>query len=215
MNRIGRITTLAFLVLVGACASLTKKEPFTTYAPRYAPAAGAASGAAVRWQLAIDTPLSSDTLDSSRMLVMPSPGALETYKGGRWVDTAPLMLRALLIQAFQSTNRIAGVGALTSGMHADFVLAIDLYDFETRYEGATPRATIRLNARLIDQSRNRVTAARTFDGGAPVSGTTAAAASVAFEQALNTLLPEIVGWTLESGEAAFANSARSSPSSAQ
>lgn len=208
MNRSGRITTLALLVLLCACASLTKKEPFTTYAPRYSPAQNAASGAPVRWQLSIDTPLSSDALDSTRMLVMPSPGALETYRNGRWADTAPLMLRALLLQAFQSTNRIAGVGALTSGIHGDFLLAIDLYDFQTQYVDGSPRATIRLNAKLIDQSLNRVTAARTFDGGAPVAGATAADASAAFEQALDELLPQIVAWSLDSGEAAWAKSPR-------
>ena len=95
MNRSGRIATLAVLVLVGACASLTKKEPFTTYSPRYTPPPAATTGAPVGWQLSIDTPLASDALDSTRMLVMPSPGALETYKGGRWADTAPLVLRTL------------------------------------------------------------------------------------------------------------------------
>lgn len=213
MNRSGRITTLALLVLVGACASLTKREPFTTYSPRYTPAEDAANGARVRWQLSIDTPMSSDALTSTRMLVMPTPGALETYKGSRWADTAPLLLRAMLIQAFQSTNRIEGVGALTSGMHGDFLLSIDLYDFETQYVDGAPRATIRLNAKLTDQSLNRVTAARSFDGGAPVAGTTAAEASVAFEQALNVLLPQIVAWTLESGETAWAKSARASSTS--
>jgi cholesterol transport system auxiliary component len=122
MIRPGRILTLALLVLVGACASLTKKEPFTTYSPRSAPQPAAAGASRVDWQLAIDTPLASDTLDTSRMLVMPSPGAIETYKGGRWSDTAPLVLRTLLIQAFQDSGRIVGVGAVASGLHGDFVL---------------------------------------------------------------------------------------------
>ena len=140
MIRPGRILTLALLVLVGACASLTKKEPFTTYSPRYAPQPAAAGASRVDWQLAIDTPLASDTLDTSRMLVMPSPGAIETYKGGRWSDTAPLVLRTLLIQAFQDSGRIVGVGAVASGLHGDFVLSIDLYDFETQYRDGAPHA---------------------------------------------------------------------------
>ncbi|MET0232962.1 MAG: ABC-type transport auxiliary lipoprotein family protein [Rhodanobacteraceae bacterium] len=217
MNRSGRVTTLALLVLLGACASFTKKEPFTTYSPRYTPTQANASASAtpVRWQLSIDTPLASDTLDSSRMLVMPSPGALETYRNARWADTTPLLLRSLLIQAFQDSKRIEGVGAVTSAIHGDFLLTIDLYDFETQYAGGAPRATIRLNAKLVDQSLNRVTAARMFESGAPVSGTTAADASVAFEQALNELLPQIVAWSLEAGETAWGKSARSSSTSAR
>ncbi|HJT96721.1 MAG TPA: ABC-type transport auxiliary lipoprotein family protein [Rhodanobacteraceae bacterium] len=212
MSRTGRLTTLVVLLLLGACASLTKKEPFTTYSPRYT-ASPKADGTPVRWQLSVDTPLASDAIDTTRMLVMPMPGALEAYKGGRWADTAPLLLRSLLIQAFQDSNRIAAVGAVTSGLHGDFLLAIDLYDFETQYESGSPRATIRLNAKLVDQSLNRVTAAHTFDGSAPVAGAGAAEASAAFEQALGELLPQIVAWTLDSGETAWTKSARSSSTS--
>ena len=102
-------------------------------------------GKPVDWQLAIDTPLAGDALDTSRMLVMPTPGALETYKGGRWADTPPLVLRGLLIEAFQQTGRIAGVGAITSGLHADYTMTIDLYDFEVQYRDGAPHAVIRLN----------------------------------------------------------------------
>ncbi|HEY6893580.1 MAG TPA: ABC transporter, partial [Rhodanobacteraceae bacterium] len=87
MKRFRALPALAALLLVGACASLTgSKEAFTVYSPRYDPPPGA-QGKSVAWQLAIDTPLASDALDTSRMLVMPTPGALETYKGGRWADT--------------------------------------------------------------------------------------------------------------------------------
>ncbi|HVV96666.1 MAG TPA: ABC-type transport auxiliary lipoprotein family protein [Rhodanobacteraceae bacterium] len=209
MIRPGRILTLALLVLVGACASLTKKEPFTTYSPRYAPQPAAAGASRVDWQLAIDTPLASDTLDTSRMLVMPSPGAIETYKGGRWSDTAPLVLRTLLIQAFQDSGRIVGVGAVASGLHGDFVLSIDLYDFETQYRDGAPHAVIRLNARLGDSSVNRIAASRAFEVDAPVGGTTAADAAAAIEQAVNRLLPDIVGWTLGEGQKAWTQRASS------
>lgn len=186
---------------LGACASLTgTREPFTTYAPRYAPPA-AAGAQRVDWQLAIDTPQASDVLDSSRMLVMPTPGAFETYKGGRWSDTVPLLLRGLLIQAFQDSGRIAGVGAITSGLHADYALTMDLYDFETQYRDGAPKAVVRLYAKLTDFSVNRIAAAKMFEADAPVGGATAADASVAFGAALNELLPQIVDWTLEQGQA--------------
>ena len=200
--RLCRCLPLAALLLLGACASLTgKKEPFTTYAPRYAPAPPAAGTSRVDWQLAIDTPFASDTIDTTRMLVMPTPGALETYKSGRWADSIPMMLRALLIEAFQTSNRITGVGAVASGLHGDYLLSVDLYDFETQYRDGSPHAVIRLNAKLIDESLNRVAVARTFEADTPVAGATAADAAAAFEQALNTLLPDIVGWTLDQGQA--------------
>ncbi|HKE48233.1 MAG TPA: ABC-type transport auxiliary lipoprotein family protein [Rhodanobacteraceae bacterium] len=201
---IRRCLPLAALLALGACSALTgTKEPFTTYAPRYTAPADAAKGAPVSWQLGIDTPLASDALDTPRMLVMPTPGALETYKGGRWSDTAPQMLRGLLIQAFQDSGRIAGVGATASGLHADFALSIDLHDFETQYRDGGPHAVIRLNAKLSDLMVNRVRAARAFEADEPVGGAEAADAAAAFERALGKLLPEMVAWTLEQGSANF------------
>ena len=201
MTRIVRSLPALLALALCACASLTKQVPFTTYAPRYTAPSAATTGTPVRWQLAVDTPLASDALDTARMLVMPTPGAIETYKNARWSDTAPLLLRSLVVQAFQQSGRITGVGASTSGLHADYSLAIDLYDFETQYQAGAPRAVIRLNARLSDLSVNRIVAARAFEAQAPVGGAQAGDAATAFEQALNELLPRMVGWTIEQGDA--------------
>lgn len=200
MSTTRRCLPLAAALLLCACSSVIgKKEPFTIYAPRYAPQAGAASGASVPWQLAIDAPVANDALDTPRMLVMPSPGALETYPGGRWAATVPLLLRGLLIEAFQSSGRIGGVGASSSGLHADFLLAIDLYDFETQYLDGAPHAVIRLNAKLTDVSTNRIAASRMFEADAALAGADASAAAHAMQGALAMLLPEIVQWTLSEG----------------
>jgi len=215
IKRLRALHALAALLAVGACASLTgTKESFTVYSPRYEAPSSTAQGKPVDWQLAIDTPLASDALDASRMRVMPTPGALETYKGGRWADTPPLVLRGLLIEAFQETGRIAGVGAVTSGLHADYTMTIDLYDFEVQYRDGTPHALIRLNAKLNDASINRVRAAKTFEADEPVSGTTAGDAAAAFDRAIDALLAGIVRWTIDQGEAAWSevpHPPRSSP----
>ena len=203
MKRLRAPLALAALLLLAACASLTgTRESFTVYAPRYEPPPDM-QGKRVDWQLAVDTPLASDALDTSRMLVMPTPGALETYKGGRWADTPPLVLRGLLVEAFQETGRIAGVGAVTSGIHADYTMTIDLYDFEVQYQGGAPHAVIRLNAKLNDASINRVRAAKTFAVDEPVSGTTAGDAAAAFDTAIDALLGDIVRWTIEQGESSW------------
>ena len=204
MKRLRAWPALAALLVAGACASLTgTREPFTTYAPRYDAPSKPAQGKPVDWQLAIDTPLASDALDTSRMLVMPTPGALETYKDGRWADTPPLVLRGLLIEAFQQTGRIAGVGAVTSGLHADYMMTIDLYDFEVQYRDGAPHAVIRLNAKLGDASINRVRAAKTFEADEPVSGTAAGDAAAAFDRTIDTLLADIVRWTIDQGESSW------------
>lgn len=204
MIRLTRPLIVLAVSLLAACSTLTgRKEPFTIYSPRYAAPAPAENQPRVDWQLAVDTPLASNALDTTRMLVMPTPGAFETYKGGRWSDTAPVLLRGLLIQAFQDSGRIGGVGAATSGLHADFALAIDLYDFETQYRDGRPQAVIRLNAKLTDLSVNRVRVARTFEVTSPAGGAQAGDAAAAMQDALDRLLPSMVGWALDEGQQAW------------
>ena len=61
---------------------------------------------------------------------------------------------------------------------------------------------IRLQARLLDYTTNRVLAAHAFDIEAPAGGSDAAAAFTAFETALNQLVPQVVEWVLREGDAA-------------
>ena len=87
MNTPRRLLALFALssLLLGGCSSLlVQRSPFTIYSPRYTGAAQ--PGPQVGWQLAIETPLASDTLDTSRMLVMPRPGELEVFPAARWRD---------------------------------------------------------------------------------------------------------------------------------
>lgn len=204
-----RILAALLVVLLTGCSALTgKRQPYTVYSPRYTPPAAEANAPRIEWQLAVDTPIASDALDSSHMLVMPTPGAIESYKNARWSDEVPMLLRSLLIQSFQDSGRITGVGAISSALHADYSLSVDLYDFETQYRDGNPSAIIRLNARLTDYSVNRVRAARTFEVDAPVAGSDAAHAAAAFEQALNQLLPQIVAWTFENGQESWKSDKR-------
>lgn len=193
---------LAPLALLAGCSTLTgKREPYTTYAPRYTAPAPAADAIPVDWQLAIELPLTSAALDTRRIAIMPSPGVLEVYKNARWRDAPPALVRSLLLQAFEDSGRIVGVGTSASGLRADYALGMELRDFAAEYIDAAPNAVIRLNVKLFDYTTNRVFAARTFERSEPMSGAEAADAARAFEQTLDVLLPQIVEWTLREGEA--------------
>ncbi len=196
---------LAFLLLsllLAGCSSLlnVQRTPFTIYSPRYT-APATEQGARVDWQLAVETPLASDTLETSRMLVMPTPGTLEVFPNARWRDPAPALLRSLVVQGFESSGRIVGVGSSASGLRADFALAIGLHDFQLEMNGGSPRAAIRFQAQLMDYTSNRVLATRAFAAETPAAGADAASAFAAFESALNTVVPELVDWTLREGSA--------------
>lgn len=213
------LPALALPLLLGACSSLldVQRTPFTIYAPQYT--AERSAGAPVEWQLVVDTPLASDTLATARILVMPSPGVLEVLPGARWSDTAPSMLRDLVVRGFQASGRIVGVGSAVSGLRADYSLAIDLHDFQLEIVDGTARAVVRFQARLLDYTSNRVLAARAFTAEEAAAGTDAQYAFAAFQRSLNKSVGELVDWTLASGEAEHAEARAAvtsdSPSGAQ
>jgi cholesterol transport system auxiliary component len=201
-----RIRTIAALLLplalLAGCSALSgKREPYTTYAPRYGATPPPSDAAPVGWQLGVELPLTSAALDSRRIAVMPSPGVLEVYKNARWRDTPPALVRDLLVQAFEDSGRIVGVGSAGSSLRGDYALGMELRDFAAEYLEGAPHAVIRLNVKLLDYSTNRVLAARTFDRSEPMDGAGASDAARAFERAFAVLLPRIVEWTLREGEA--------------
>lgn len=202
MNARRLLSALLLALPLAACSSLfnVQRTPFTIYSPRLAPAPPADSASRVGWQLAVETPLASDALDTVRIVVMPTPGVIEVYPGARWSDSAPALLRNLLVQGFENSGRIAGVGSAASGLRADYALAIALHDFQLEVAGGT-HAVIRLQARLLDYTTNRVLAAQAFDVAAPADSSDATAAFAAFETALNQLVPQVVDWALREGEA--------------
>jgi cholesterol transport system auxiliary component len=198
------LAAIVLLAVLAGCSSLldVKRQPFTIYSPQLEPAA-ATRMAAVDWQLVVETPLASDTLDTARMLVMPTPGVLEVFPGARWSDPAPALLRSLVVEGFEDSGRIAGVGSAASGMRADYALAIELRDLQLEIPQG-PSAVVRFQARLLDYTSNRVLAARGFEARQPAAGTDAAQAFLAFQAALNQAVAEVVDWTLREGSRARA-----------
>jgi cholesterol transport system auxiliary component len=204
MNRIRFLVPALIALLTAACSSLlnVQRTPFTVYAPQYEAAAATHPGPPVDWQLVIETPLASDTLDSARIAVMPTPGVLEVFPAARWRDPAPALLRGLIVRGFESSGRIVGVGSSASGLRGDYSLAIELHDFQLEVRDGKPQAAVRFQARLLDYTSNRVLATKAFAEEAPAAGTDAASAFAAFQTSLNALIPELVDWTLREGSAA-------------
>ncbi len=191
--------------LLAGCGSLlgvVQRQPFTIYAPSYHAPAQTGPTAKVDWQLVVETPLSSETLNTSRIVVMPSPGVIEVYPGARWSDPAPTLLRNLVVQGFEQSGRIIGVGANVSGLSGDYALAIDLHAFQAEIRSDGPHAVLRFQARLLDYRNSRVMATRAFAADTPFPPKDTAAAFAAFEASTSGVISELVDWTLQAGTAA-------------
>jgi cholesterol transport system auxiliary component len=134
--------------------------------------------------------------------VRPEPSELQVYKGVSWAQPATDMVDDALVRGFEDSGRISGVARATTGIRADYKLALDVRRFEADYNGqATPNALIELNAKLIHVVDQRVVADRTFRQEQPVGSTDTAQVAQAMEQALKAVTHDVVGWTLVTGQA--------------
>ena len=204
MNRRNRLIILCASLALSACAALSGKHAsFVVYAPQLhiPPADSTPATSKITWQLLIDTPQASTALDTARIAIMTSPGVLEVYPDARWRDPAPMLLRSLLVQAFDRDGRISGVSAVDSGLNGDYSLAMDLRDFQIELVDGSARAAIRFTARLFDRRSNRIVASKLFSEEAPAASSAVASAADAITVALDQLMPKVVAWTIEKGQA--------------
>jgi len=195
----------AMLALLGGCSLLGSNErsAVTIYSPIVRIQADP-GWPKVDWQLVLVKPSAARVVDSPRINVRPSPSELEVYKGVSWAQPATDMLDDALVRGFEDSGRINGVARATTGIRADYKLALDVRRFEADYRGqATPTALIEVNAKLIHVVDQRVVADRTFRQEQPVPSTATADVARAFEQGLQATTSEVVGWTLVTGQADY------------
>lgn len=189
--------------LLPACAILGgSHEPIAVLDPLPAPAPAPVDAPAATWSLLVLRPLASASLDTERIVVRPSPGALQVYKGAAWSDTAPDLVQATLLRAFEDSGKILSVSRPGGAVRGEFQLVSELRAFESVYEGASPVAVVELQARLVRVTDGRAVAAKTFRLREPTAGTDVESVRAAFAQALDRLDGEVVAWTLREGNAA-------------
>src|SRR3546814_20406305 len=64
------------------------------------------------------------------------------YAGAQWIDDAPYMVQRLLIESFENSQRIVGVGRPSVSLRSDFVLRVELRAFQAQYDQNREAPTI-------------------------------------------------------------------------
>lgn len=193
-----RLLLASALLSLGACSILPKQEPSDVYRlPTAATSSNAATPA--RWSLRVTRPKSSETLDSPRIAVIPQGDVISSYKGARWSDPAPVLLRNRLTDAFYRDGRVQSISTDDSNLQADFELGGELQAFQSEYRGQAIEVVIRLDARLADD-RQRIIASRRFEVHQPVADKQVSGVVASFGQASDKLTAQVLQWTLEQGQ---------------
>jgi cholesterol transport system auxiliary component len=161
------------------------------------PPVAAANLAKVNWQLVVAQPAAERDIDTTRIALTRTANVIEYYADGNWTDTAPALVQAKLIEAFEGTNAIVAVGRDAAGLKPDYILQCDLRDFQAEYRGADiPAAHVRLIAKLVSMPDRRITKSVAAEASVAAAAKDLPAIVTAFEQALGQVLSQVVAGIL-------------------
>ncbi|WP_166254992.1 ABC-type transport auxiliary lipoprotein family protein [Marinobacter salicampi] len=195
----------AFLMLIGvavlfstltACTILPEGEPVRAFLLPHEPLEERPGAAPLSQSLAIGTPRAGHILDSRRIAVVQD-SEITSYRGARWADLAPTLLRDRLIEAFQHVGQGSSVSSADANLYADLQLDSRLRAFQSEYVDGTPTVLIRLDAQLVDNNTQRILASRSFEVRKPSPDETIESVVATFGRASDDLSGEVVDWLLE------------------
>ncbi|WP_160105961.1 ABC-type transport auxiliary lipoprotein family protein [Pseudomonas izuensis] len=199
--KLPRLALLASFTLLGACSILPEPEPFDLYRLPSAQSAIAAShGTPQRWSLRLNKPQASEALNKPNIAVISQGDVISSYKGSRWSDPAPVLLRNRLLDGFQRDGRVTLLSTDDSNFQADLELGGSLQAFQTEYQGTSAGVVVRLDAVLVRGYDQRILASKRFEVRQPLSDVKVPAVVAGFGQANDQLTAQVVTWAVEQGQ---------------
>ncbi len=150
----------------------------------------------------VPAPLAPKSLASDRLAVVTGE-RLAYLSGARWETSAPRLLQAHVIAAFDSMDA-GGDGAAIrpgDGVRAPFELRLDIVEFEAVYPDAAgqdaPTARLRVRAKLIDNVTRRLIASRSLEARTPAAANRVGEIVKALDAVSDEVAETLVSWTLE------------------
>jgi cholesterol transport system auxiliary component len=152
----------------------------------------------VDWQLVIETPIAPAGINTNRIALSHSPITLDYFAGATWTDSAPAMVQTLLVESFENTGRIVAVGRESVGLRADYVLKIELREFQAEYASpdTPPTVHIRIISKLVRMPVREIVASHMTERKAVAAANTLDRVVAALDEALGPVLKDVVVWTL-------------------
>ncbi|WP_099866678.1 ABC-type transport auxiliary lipoprotein family protein [Pararhizobium haloflavum] len=188
------LATAALVALLTGCAGFPGGGVTTdTFSLSNEPAVPAVPSARNR-QLLVVEPIALKLLDSEQVVIRTSESAVQYLADSQWNDRLPRLVQAKLIEAFENTGEVGGVGRSGEGLAIDFQVVPTIRTFEVvSYQGV---ANIELSVKIINDRNGVVVAQRVFTGSAALNGTENEAYVRALDNAFTGVVAEIVPWVM-------------------
>lgn len=168
---------------------LTPKSTFDPKLPR------------ISQQIVVEVPTATAAVDNDRIAIQPTALKVQYLPRARWVDRAPLIVQALLIESYENSGKVGAVGRSASGVRADYHIVTDIREFQVIVkklpDGSDQYSIdVRLNIKIIDAFDDRIIGSNSFEELVIAQGGDVAQIVTAFDEALGDTMRDAVEWSI-------------------
>jgi cholesterol transport system auxiliary component len=181
-----------FAALLGGCGS-TNKDTYDLSA------SVKANGPSVKSrQILIPPPTALQALDSNQIVIRVSSSEIQYLGKSQWSDKLSKMVQSKLVEAFENTGKLGGVGVPGQGLAIDYQIVTDIRSFEINASGGQKTAIVEISEKILNDRTGTVKAQNVFRKVVPVSGGSNPDFVRALDAAFAGVAGELVDWTLRS-----------------
>lgn len=155
----------------------------------------------IRKQIVVQEPTATAAVNTDQIAIQPNPLQVQYLPRARWVDRAPLIVQALLVESYENSGKVAAVGRSTVGLRADYVIAPDLREFQgivisETDSSKTVRVEVRMNIKVIDEFDDKIIASSSFREFVVSASDQTPDLVQAFDVALGKTMRDAVEWSI-------------------
>lgn len=194
-----RFAVVALLLAsLAACTVLPEAESFRRFSlPQDEAVSAADEQASFPLTLRVHSPQAGRVLGGSRIVVEPEANEISSYRGARWSESAPKLLRDRIIGAFQQSGRVGTVIDEQNRLSTDLELVSKLNAFQSEYVNGIPRVRIQLDVQLTRAGGRELIASRRFEVTEASPDESIESVVESFGRAGDRLSAAVVEWTMD------------------
>lgn len=181
---------LTALILSG-CGTAAKNDTYDLAGP-----VDGDGPAAKSRQILIAGPTALRSLDSEQIVIRVSPSEIQYLSRAQWGDKLPRIVQSKLVEAFENSGKLGGVGLPGQGLAIDYQVVTDIRSFEIDASSGN-QAVVEISVKLLNDRNGSVRAQKVFRAMAPAGGDNVGFVK-ALDRAFSIVVSEIVSWTLRS-----------------
>jgi cholesterol transport system auxiliary component len=147
----------------------------------------------------VEPPAASGAIDTDRILVKPNQLQVQYLAGARWVDPAPELMQALLVESLQNTGAFRFVTRTTTGPFPDYTLLSEIIDFQAEATGDPQLpllVRVTLSLALVREDDGAIVSARRVTAVRATPRDDVQAVVTAFDGASDDVLTQSTRWVL-------------------